>query len=417
MARESDRLGTKQVEKLVKAGRRGMFNDGRGLYLKVNGPSSASWIFRYAAGGKPKDMGLGSVADVPLALARELRDAQRRLRVVGTDPIAHRRDQRASRLVADAKVMTFAQCADAYIASHEAGWGNATHRKQWVNTLAQYVYPAIGALPVAAIDTALVMRAIEPIWKTIPETASRVRGRIESILDWARVRGYRTGENPARWRGHLDHLLPARTKLHKVEHFAALAYPEIGTFMASLRLETSTAARALELTILTASRTAAALGARWDEIDLAAKVWTIPAKRMKSRIEHRVPLAPAAIAVLEQMQAQRCNEFVFPGQRGHHISQLVMLRLLRSMGRDNITVHGFRSTFRDWCSETTNFPRDVAEMALAHTIPSAVEAAYRRGDLFEKRRKLMESWATFCAKPVGEGKVLPLHTAKAAAHA
>jgi integrase len=413
MARPSDRLGTKQVEKLVKAGNRGMWNDGRGLYLKVNGPNSASWIFRYAAGGSPKDMGLGSVADVPLAKARELRDAQRRLRVDGIDPIGHRRVQRAARLVADAKAMTFAQCAAAYVASHEAGWGNATHRKQWTNTLAQYVYPVIGGLPVAAIDTALVMRAIEPIWKTVPETASRVRGRIEAVLDWARVRGYREAENPARWRGHLDHLLPARAKMQRVEHFAALPYTEIGTFMEALRSETSTAARALEFTILTAARTKAVLGATWSEIDFAARVWTIPASRMKAGLEHRIPLSAAALAVLAHMHALRVSEYVFPGQRGH-LSQLTMLRLLRSMGRGNITVHGFRSTFRDWASELTGFPREVAEMALAHTIPSAVEAAYRRGDLFEKRRHLMEAWAQYCAQPAGDtGKVLPL---KAVAH-
>jgi integrase len=413
MARPSDRLGTKQIEKLVKAGKPGMFNDGRGLYLRVSGPDAASWVFRYAAASKPKDMGLGSVADVGLAKARELRDAQRRLRVDGIDPIENRRVQRDAQRVADAKAMTFAQCAVAYIASHEAGWGNATHRNQWVNTLTRYVYPTLGGLPVAAIDTALVMRVIEPIWRQIPETASRVRGRVEAVLDWAKVRGYRAGENPARWRGHLDHLLPARAKMQKVEHFAALPYAEIGAFMAELRLESAPAARALEFTILTATRTGAVFTATWSEIDFAAKVWVIPPTHMKAGIEHRVPLSGAALAVLEQAQALRVNEYVFPGGQRGHLSHLMMMRQLRGMGHGNITVHGFRSTFRDWAAELTNFPREVAEMALAHSISSAVEAAYRRGDLFEKRRHLMDAWGQYCAKPaVGDAKVVSLHAAK-----
>jgi integrase len=272
-----------------------------------------------------------------------------------------------------------------------------------------YVYPVFGELSVAAIDIGLVMKVIEPLWKAKTETGSRVRGRIESILDWARVRGFRSGENPARWRGHLDHLLPARSKLRRVKHFAALPYAEIGGFMAALRQQTSMGARALEFTILAAARTGEIIGATWDEIDLAARTWTIPGSRMKGGKEHKVPLSAAATAVLKDMAAIRHSEFVFPGARGGRpLSAMAMAMSLRRMRRDDLTTHGFRSTFRDWASERTSFPREVAEMALAHAIPSAVEAAYRRGDLFEKRRRLMEAWADFCTNPPAGRKVLSM---------
>ncbi len=265
-----------------------------------------------------------------------------------------------------------------------------------------------GDLPVAAVDTALVTKAIEPVWTLKPETASRVRGRIESVLDWAKARGYRAGDNPARWRGHLDNLLPARSKVRRVEHHAALPYGEAAAFMAELRRQEGMAARALEFAILTAARTSEVLGARWGEINIAERLWTVPGERMKAGREHRVPLSDAAMAIIEAMAERRQGEFVFAGARGGTLSNMAMLMLLRRMGRGDLTAHGFRSTFRDWAAERTNFPADVAEMALAHTVADKVEAAYRRGDLFAKRRQLAEAWARFCDAPAAAGQVVPL---------
>ena len=294
--------------------------------------------------------------------------------------------------------------------SHGAGWRNAKHAAQWPSTLKTYVYPIFGHLPVQTIDAALVLKALEPIWNEKPETASRVRGRIEVVLDWAKARELREGENPARWRGHLDKLLPARAKIQKVEHHAALPFDDLPDFMARLKTQEGVAGRALAFTILTAARTGEAIGAKWDEIDLAAKVWTIPAGRMKAGREHRVPLAPAAAEIIEQAAARRENDYVFPGARGAGIAKTSFLTLLHRMGRGDLTAHGFRSTFRDWAAERTSFPREVAEQALAHTLSDKVEAAYRRSDLFDKRRRLLEAWARFCVTPASEkqGAVTPL---------
>jgi integrase len=315
----------------------------------------------------------------------------------GVDPIDNRRAERAARRAERAKVMTFSQCADIYVVAHQAGWRNQKHAAQWPSTLSAYVYPHFGALPVQMIDTGLVMRALEPIWLEKPETAGRVRGRIESILDWATARGYREGENPARWRGHLENLLPRKSKLRRVEHHAALPYAELGIFMADLRQQNGIAARALEFTILTAARTGEVIGARWDEINFTEKLWVVPSARMKAGQEHRVPLPPAALAILEDMRAIRSGDFIFSNGRGSQpISNMAMTMTLRRMGRGGLTVHGFRSSFRDWAAERTNFAREVAEMALAHTVSDKVEAAYRRGDLFEKRRQLMSAWARYC---------------------
>jgi integrase len=404
MPRTLNKLSPLKVQKL---GHKGLHSDGGGLYLRISKSGTKSWMFRFGDGGKLRDMGLGPVHTISLPRARELARECRELRLQGIDPITHRRASLAARKAADAKAITFKECATAFVASHEAGWGNASHRQQWTNTLAQYVYPTLGEQPVAAIDTTLVMKVLDPIWRTIPETASRVRGRIEAVLDWAKARGYRSGENAARWRGHLDHLLPARAKVQRIKHLTALPYDEIGAFMAALRQETSIAARALEFTILTAARTGEVLGATWDEIDLKAKIWIVPAERMKAGKTHRVALSAAAIAVLAGMQAIRQNEFIFPGQRGR-LSHKAMQLVLRRMERRDTTVHGTRSSFRDFAAERTNFPREVAEAALAHAIPNAVEAAYRRGDLFEKRRKLMEAWADYCGKPSAGGKVVPI---------
>jgi integrase len=376
--------------------RPGAFADGGGLYLEIAKSGAKSWVFRYQIGGRRRDMGLGSVKTFSLAEARERALEARRAVARGIDPIETRRAERGAAAVATAKSMTFAQCADAFIAAHQAGWRNEKHRYQWRQTVASYMNPVLGALDVGAVDVGLVMKAIEPIWTVKPETAGRVRGRIESILDWATARGYRTGENPARWRGHLENLLPARSKVRRVEHYAALPYPEIGAFMAQLRLSDGPSARALGFAILTAARTGEVIGAVWNEINVAERIWTVPADRMKAGREHRVPLSNAALAIVEKMAAIRSGEYVFPGGKaGRPMSNMALLMLLRRLGRGDLTAHGFRSTFRDWAAERTNFPAEVAEMALAHTVSDKVEAAYRRGDLFEKRREIMVAWANF----------------------
>ena len=375
----------------------GMHADGGGLYLQVSSTGARSWIFRFKQNGRARDMGLGSLTSVSLATAREMAAECRRTRLTGVDPIEVRRTDRREAQLAAARSMTFDQCRNAFIEAHKSAWRNAKHRAQWTTSLATYVGPVFGAMPIQRVDVALVMKVLEPIWSTKPETASRVRGRIERVLDWAKVRGFRQGENPARWRGHLDALLPARSKVRKVEHHAALPYDHIATFMAKLRNAGGMAARALEFTILTAARTGEVLGARRDEIDFQAKVWVVPPGRMKSGREHRVPLSRAAISVLKDMQARHQDDLLFPGdRRGKPLSNMAMLMVLRRMGRDDLTAHGFRSTFRDWAAECTNFPREVAEAALAHVVGDKVEAAYRRGDLFEKRRRLMDAWAAHC---------------------
>jgi integrase len=390
-----------------------MYADGGGLYLQVTAGGS-SWIYRYMLAGRAREMGLGPLALYGLADARALAQDARRLRHQGIDPIDHRRDVRAQTQLDAAKAMTFRQCADAYIAAHRAGWRNSKHAAQWEATLATYAGPIIGALPVQAIDTALVLKVLEPIWTAKPETAGRVRGRIESILDWAKVRGYRAGENPARWRGHLDKLLPARAKVRKVEHHAALLYAELPAFLVALREQEGIAARALEFTILTAARTGETITATWNEINWTDKVWIVRAERMKAGKEHRVPLCDRALAILREMKPAddaAGEQFLFPGSKaGRPLSNMAFLMLLRRMGRGDLTAHGFRSTFRDWVAERTNFPAEVAEMALAHAVESKVEAAYRRGDMFEKRRRLMDAWAAFCtAAPTERGEVVAMH--------
>jgi integrase len=399
-------------DRRVKTAPPGMHCDGGGLYLQItqgaDGTPRRSWLYRYVLHGRERQMGLGSLNDTTLAEAREKAAVARKQRVQGDDPIDTKRAQRASAALARAKAMSFDQCRDAYIAAHRAGWRNAKHAAQWTSTLEAYVTPVFGQLPVGAIDTGLVTKALEPIWAAKTETASRVRGRIECILDWAKARGFRNGENPARWRGHLDSLLPARSKVRRVEHHAALPFSEIGAFMAQLREQSTAAARALEFTILTAARTGEVLGACWDEIDRDAAVWTIPPDRMKGAREHRVPLSAAALAVIEQMHSLRENDYVFPGDRRDRLSDRAMDMLLRRMGRE-VTVHGFRSSFRDWAAECTHFPREVAEAALAHAVGDKVEAAYRQGDLFAKRQRLMSEWAGYCYKTPASGTVISLH--------
>jgi integrase len=393
----------------------GLYHDGAGLYLQVTAGKDGvtkSWLYRFALDGRERRMGLGSLGDVSLADAREKAASARKQVKDGFDPIEQRQALRAAATLANAKAMTFDQCRDAYIASHRSAWRNTKHAWQWSASLATYVTPIFGKVSVQNVDVALVTKALEPIWSTIPETASRLRGRIEVILDWAKVRGLRTGENPARWRGHLDHLLPRRSKVRKVEHHAALPYAEIASFMMRLRERDAIAARALEFTILTVGRTGEVLGARWDEIDIANKIWTVPADRMKAGKEHRVPLSGPAITVLTVMSRVRQNEHVFPGDRRATLSNTSMLMLMRRMNRGDLTTHGFRSTFRDWAAEFTDFPNEVVEMALAHLVGNKVEAAYRRGDLFEKRRRLMSAWAAYCVNGKRVGDVVSIANAR-----
>jgi integrase len=412
----------------VKNAKPGLHPDGGGLYLQAkqtaSGAISRSWLFCYAtprtevsADGKTwratRQMGLGGYPALSLADARKRAEECRALRAQGIDPIDARKAQRAEEAVTAAKGMTFDQCADAYMTAHRASWRSNIHARQWQASLAAYVSPVLGKLPVDEIDTGLVMKVLEPLWREKPETASRVRGRIEVVLDWAKVRGYRSGENPAQWRGHLAHLLPQQRKVQKREHYSALPYAEVPAFLALLRKQEGTAARALEFAILAAARTGEVLGARWDEIDEGAKVWTIPAERMKGNREHRVPLSPAALALIKRLKASREGAYVFAGNQTPALADVALRRVLERMGRTDITTHGFRSSFRDWCAEATNYPREIAEAALAHVTGSNVERAYRRTDLLERRRHLMEAWAKFCDKPI-TGKVVPLRVAEEA---
>jgi integrase len=389
----------------------GMYADGGGLYLQVTASGAKSWIYRFSLNHRAREMGLGPLHTVSLSDARVKAAECRQLRLAGVDPIEARKERIAKANLEAAKAITFKDAAEAYIESHRTGWRNAKHADQWRATLETYAYPVFGSLPVQGVDVALVMRVLEPIWTSKTETATRVRGRIESVLDWASARGYRLGDNPARWRGHLQNLLPKRSKVQAVQHHPALPYEAVGEFMALLRGQAGVAARAMEFLILTASRTGEVTGAKRDEIDLDAAVWTVPANRIKTTKEHRVPLSAHALSIARDIQADRDGEdaFVFPGGKpGKGLSNGAMLALLKRMHRPDLTVHGFRSTFRDWAAERTNYPREVAEMALAHAVGDKVEAAYRRGDLFEKRRRLMDEWSRYCGTAKAAGKVVPL---------
>jgi integrase len=401
-----------------KATQPGRHPDGDGLYLEVAKGGTASWVLRYLVQvGPPKKerfMGLGSLRHVTLAEARQKAEEARKLRRDGVDPLNARRGQKLDKLKA-AKAMTFKQAAEQYITAQEAGWRSALHAQQWRRTLEQHTYPLLGDLPLAAIDTPLVMQVIEPMWSTTTETASRVRGRIESILGWATVKGHRpAGDNPARWKDHLEHMLPAPAKVKAKVHHAALPYSEISGFMAQLRQQEGVAARALEFLILCASRTDEVREAPWKEIDLREKMWVIPGPRMKGKREHRVPLTDEALAILKQMEALRLpgasgDDFIFPGRDpGKPMGPVALNQVLQRMARKDLTtIHGFRSSFSDWCAETTHHPSEVREMALAHKISNAVEAAYRRGDMFEKRRAVMRDWAAYCAgQPAERGAVV-----------
>jgi integrase len=431
-------------DRRVRTAKAGMHPDGGGLYLRVttgaNGAINRYWLFRYAHRGTGKDrqLGIGPLDTVTLAAARTATKQYRQQLLAGLDPIEQRNAERASRAVAEAKAMTFDECRDAYIASHEAGWHNSAHRQQWTATLKTYVTPVFGRFPVDTIDTGLVLRKAE--------TASRVRGRIERILDWARARGHRDGQNPAMWKGHLDHLLPAKSKVAKVEHHPALPYPRIGEFMSDLFRRDGTAAMALRFVVLTAARANEVFGMTWGEVDLTAKLWTIPGDRMKGGRQHRVPLNEPALAILcEMMPGDNVRDigkrYVFPGAKpGRPLSNMAMLELIRRMNCErevaglprwadpesrDVVPHGFRSSFKDWATDWTPspaeiveaaklgeiveaFPRDLVEVALAHALDSKTEEAYRRTEMIEKRRRLMGKWADYCSRPGPEGDVVPL---------
>ena len=410
------RTGKLTAIEVAKAKGPAVLHDGGGLYLRVSATDAKSWVFRFQLDGKRRDMGLGPFPDISLADARGKATEHRKLRHDGIDPLDAKGAQRQAQRLAVAKGRTFRECAAEFIERNRVGWRNAKHRQQWENTLATYVYPTLGELPVSAIDTGLVVQVLDPIWAEKPETASRVRGRIEAVLDAATVRGFRQGPNPAMWKGNLVHILPARAKVRKVAHHAALPFDDMPAFLAALHSRNGMAARALEFAALTAARTGEVLGALWGEIDLAAKIWTVPAPKMKGGREHRVPLSDAALSVLEKARPLALMKDgtpvpaapVFPGpRRALPMSNMTMLMLLRRMKRDDLTTHGFRSTFSDWAAERTAYPREVVEMSLAHAIGNKVEAAYRRGDLFEKRRRLMADWARFCEAPPA-GEVVPL---------
>ena len=394
--------------RIAAAKERGYYADGGNLYLQVSKYGTKNWVFRFAVAGKTRDMGLGGFPQITLKLARELAREQREHLLRGDDPIEVRRAKRDRVRVATANRKTFAECADDYIAAHADTWRNDKHRNQWRVTLKTYAFPVMGKLPVEAIDLPHILKVLEPIWREKPETASRLRGRIERILSWATVRKYRRGENPVRWDGHLSEMLPAKTKVRKAGHHAALPFAEMSDFMAVLRRTDGISARALEFTILTAARTGEVIISRWDEIDFDEAVWSVPAARMKSHRPHRVPLSKRVIELLRAMPRDSSG-YIFPGSiEGKPISNTAMLKLLVDM-RSGLTVHGFRSAFSDWARERTAYPRDVIEMCLAHIIKDKSEAAYRRGDALEKRRRLMEEWARYCAAPAVTGEVVRLH--------
>lgn len=394
MAREINRLSPRGVVTLTKPGRHA---DGGGLYLVIDKSGAKRWLFMFRWDGKLKEMGLGGLSKVGLAAARRAAENARECLGRGLNPIAVRREA--------AEVPSFGEVADALIADLSPQWRNAKHKAQWAMTLKEYAAP-LRDLSVDKVDTAAVLAVLKPVWTTRPETASRLRGRIERVLDAARAKGHRTGENPARWRGHLDHLLPKRQMLSRGHH-AAMPFEDVGAFVHELRGRDAVAALALEFLILTAARSGEVLGATWDEFELGDKpVWTVPAGRMKGGREHRVPLTTRAVAILEKVRPLRTGDHVFPGrEKGKPLSGMALEMLMRRM-KAPFTPHGFRSSFRDWAGEASTFPREVAEAALAHTVGDATERAYRRGDALEKRRKLMDAWAGYCEPKAGRGKVV-----------
>lgn len=421
MARAIERLNALQVSRLKKPG---YHADGAGLYLQVAPGGSKSWVLRFKRDGKTREMGLGGASVFTLAEARERAREARKQLADKVDPIEARLEADRERRRAEAKALLFKDAASRYIAAHEAGWRNAKHGYQWTQTIESFANPHIGDMNVAAIETADVMRVLSPIWATKNETASRLRGRIENILDWCRVQGFRAGDNPARWRGHLDKLLPKPSKIAKVENHPALPWQRMPAFMQALRERPGAAARALEFAILTAARSGEVRGAMWHEIDLEARVWRVPGQRMKAGKPHDVPLSDAAISVLEAMQAEGMEGLIFRGRKDAALSDMSLLAVIRRMNAPTpvwvdkdgkpVLVHGMRASFRMWAAEASTHPRELAEFALAHQLPDRVEASYQRSTLFERRRLLMADWAAHCARPAESGAVVPLRAVGAA---
>lgn len=393
----------------------GLYHDGAGLYLQVKN-GGRSWVLRYMRNRKARYMGLGPFPDISLAKARQKAQACRVILHDGGDPIQTRREDAQAVRLLEAKAVTFKQCAEQYIDAHKAGWRNAKHAEQWSSTLETYAFPVLGALPVQAIDTGLVIRVLQPIWQKKTETATRVRQRVEAVLDWAKVRGFRTGDNPARWRGHLDKLLPKASKVHKVSHFEAMPYTELPAFFADLSKRNPISAKALAFTILTAARSGETRKATLPEVNFKDAIWTVPPERTKSGREHRVPLTKEALALLRALPHLKHGPaaLLFPNMQDRPLSDAAMRKYLQEdMRKPGITVHGFRSTFRDWAAEQTNVPGEIAEAALGHINGDETEAAYLRSDMLEPRRKLMEMWAKFCTSgPVSGAKVIPIRKAR-----
>jgi integrase len=414
MARQQQRLSALQVSKLTKPG---LYGDGGGLTLQITATGAKSWLLRYMIAGKPFGMGLGPTHTVSLAEARQKARDARLLLLEGINPLAAKKQNQIAAALADANMMSFDECAKVYILAHKAAWKNAKHCDQWTNTLNTYASPVFGNLPVAEIDTGLVVKCLAPIWEIKAETASRLRGRIESVLGWATTSGYRTGENPARWKGHLENLLANTSRIGRIKNHPSLPWQQVGAFMLAIRAREGLAARALEFAILTACRSGEARGARWSEFDLRDKTWTIPAERMKAKREHQIPLSDAALALLNSLPKD--TDVVFVGTKNQALTDMSLTSVIRRMNGngkpiwadsngDAVTVHGFRSSFRMWAAEATNYPREVAEHALAHQLPDAVERAYQRGSQFAKRTALMTEWAVYCSKVPIDAVVKPI---------
>ncbi|MEJ0063319.1 MAG: integrase arm-type DNA-binding domain-containing protein [Alphaproteobacteria bacterium] len=404
MAREFCKLTAMQVRSL---NTKGFYADGGNLYLQVSGTGAKSWIFRFMMYGKAHMMGLGATHVVSLAEARHRAAEYRRSISDGIDPLAVRKERKEKAKLEASRAITFKDCAVAYIKAHEASWKNEKHAYQWTSTLEGYAYPVIGKMPVHEVNVEHVLAILKPIWKEKTETASRLRGRIESVLNWAYTMEYRRGENPAVWKGRLENLLSKPSKTKKIKHHDALHYDKVHVFMADLAAREEMAARALEMVIYTASRTGEVIGATWPEFDLDKGLWIIPGSRMKAGREHRVPLSGPAIAILRKLRegnpAGKTLNWVFlSGRRNKPLSNMAMLALLKRMERTDITVHGFRSTFRDWAAEQTNYPSEIGEAALAHISKDKTLTSYLRSDFFEKRRQMMSDWASWCLKNKGE---------------
>ncbi|MCC0059094.1 MAG: integrase arm-type DNA-binding domain-containing protein [Hyphomicrobiaceae bacterium] len=424
MARQSNRLTAVQVRSLKKPGR---YGDGHNLYLQITDAGAKSWLLRYARNGRERWLGLGPLHTFSLAEARDRARRARQQIADGIDPIEQRRSERAERALEATRQITFEAATKAYYAQHEVRWTNAKHRENFLSSLRRYAFPIIGRLNVSEIDTGLVLRVLEPIWTTKNETASKLRQRMQAVLDWATVRGHRTGENPARWRGHLNNVLPAPGQVQNAKNYPAMRYEDVPVFMPELRERQGVAARALEFLILTAARTNEVVGATWAEIDLDGRTWTIPAARMgKTGKPHRVPLVDRAVDLLNELPRERGNDFVFvsPMRRGAGLSNMAMATVLKKIhaarekaglprfaDRQTGTLavpHGFRSSFRDWAAERTSAQNHIVEMSLSHQVGNAVERAYRRGDLLDKRRRLMESWSAYCTSRPASADVVPI---------